>query len=192
MADRMPQDNDTWDENLTEKNPLQGKRTLGKPTAPLIRPRRRLRSLKNVVLSLFFVFVLGMLLASLSARGQIATSCGLFAFAAMFGGLFCATLDNRRHCKLHTVGQIVDVRVQCTRYARTHIPIVSYTVDGQFYRTNGPVSIRYPKLGTNVTVYYDPETPEAATCHIVSVAALIVYGLLMVAFIVGGIVALCL
>ncbi len=179
-----------------QQDPLQGKTTLGKPTTPLRRPRKRgLVIAMKVFLGSFFAFIALMVLFVLlnRARYKPPVVSGLFAFASLSAFLSCNYLSARLYFKGRTRGRVVEVQRQANlRAPDVYRPRLEYTVEGQAYRVWGTGFRNPPARHAVMDIFYDPADPESATNHIPAWPLTVAVIVLAVAFAVGGVTVLCL
>ncbi len=179
-----------------EDDPLYGKSTLNDPLTPVKRPPRRpVRILGWVMLGCFFgLIVLALLLAAMrKAVWQPPVGCSLLALAALSAFLSCTALENRRRCRSHTRGTVVEIKRQVNfRAPDLYYPRVAYIVAGLTYHIWGKPEYHPAALHTEIDVYYDPEDPATAAYTIPKRTFAVITVTLTVALAVGGVIVLCL
>ncbi len=192
-SQKSPIDNDRYDADYVD--PLKGKSTLGKPMTPIARPPKSGWTVASwVLLGLFFGFSVLMFIIVIINRTLFKPgfACALFAFASLLAGAVCRVLNNRRYCHHHTVGRIIDIRRQINfRAPPIYMPRVEYTVEGLTYHVWGPGSYRSPAFHAEMNVYYDPANPQNATCRIGKRSTAIIWTVIALLLMIGGVILLC-
>jgi uncharacterized protein DUF3592 len=93
---------------------------------------------------------------------------GVLAVASLPFDLIGAGLSTRKIVEpvpggLRTTGQIVSVSSESELHGRVYTPTILFTArDGHVYTFDGPSDVRSQKVGTNVTVSYNPANPNRA------------------------------